>query len=69
MILGADVISFVAQNVSFGMLVASTLEPWGTIERFGGTWAHKRGDLGVPGLDDGKHSQSDWSCCGKALAC
>ena len=44
---GADVVKFGAQNVSFGMLVASTLVPRGTIERFRGTWEHKKGDLGV----------------------
>ena len=65
---GADSVQFGAQNVSFGMLVASNLAPWGTIERFSGTREHKKGDLGVPGLDDGKHSPSDWSCGGKALA-
>ena len=46
----------------------STLAPWGTMGR-------SRGHLGAqerrpwgPGLDDGKYSQSDWSCGGKALA-
>ena len=53
---GTDVVSFGSQKMLFGMLVASNLAPWGTIERFRGTWEHKKGDLGVPGLDDGKHS-------------
>ena len=41
-ILIAGVISFNAQNVSFGILVASTLAPWGTIERSRGTSEHKK---------------------------
>ena len=49
--LGTDDVSFGGQNVLFGMLVASSLAPWGTIERFRRTWEHKKGDLGVPGLD------------------
>ena len=48
---GADVVSFGAQNMSFAMLVAPNLAPWRTIERFRGTWEHKKGDLGVLGLD------------------
>ena len=44
---GADVVRFSAQNVSFGIFVASTLTPWETIERSGGTSEHKKGDLGV----------------------
>ena len=47
MIFGAAVFSFGAQNVSFSMLVASNLTPWGIIERFRGTWEHEKGDLGV----------------------
>ena len=46
-ILGAEVVSFLAQNVSFGMPGASTSAPWGTIERSRGTSEHKTGDLGV----------------------
>ena len=34
-------------NMSFGMLAASTLPPWGTIERSRGTSDHKSRDLGV----------------------
>ena len=45
--LRADVVSFSAQNVSFGMLVASSLTPWGTTERFRGTGEHKKEDLAV----------------------
>ena len=37
----AGVISFGAQSVSFGMLVASTLAPWGTIQGSRGTSEHK----------------------------
>ena len=44
---GADVVSFGSQNVSFGMLVVSTLAPCGIIERSSGTWECKNGDLGV----------------------
>ena len=44
---GADVVSFGAENVSFGMLVASILASWGIIERSRGTSEHKKGDLGV----------------------
>ena len=47
----ADVVSIGAQNMSFGMFLASNLAPWGTSERFRGTWQHKKRDLGVPGLD------------------
>ena len=47
---GADIVSLVPQNVSFGMPVASTLAPWGIIERCRGTWEHKNRDWG-PGLD------------------
>ena len=41
----------VPKTMTFGMLVASNLAPWGTIERIWGTWEHEKGDLGVPGLD------------------
>ena len=44
---GAGDVSFGVQNVSFGILVASTLAPCGIIERSRGTWDHKKGDLGV----------------------
>ena len=44
---GGEVVSFLAQNVSFGMLVASTLAPRGTIERSRETSEHKKRDLGV----------------------
>ena len=47
MILGADAVSFGAQDVSFGMLAASTLAPCGIIERSRGTSEHAKGDLGV----------------------
>ena len=43
----ADVVSLRSQDVSFGMHVASTLAPWGTIERSWGTWKHKKGGFGV----------------------
>ena len=33
--------------MSFGMPVASTLAPWGTIVRSRGTWEHEKGNLGV----------------------
>ena len=38
---------FGAQNLSFGMPGASTLAPWGTMERSRGTWGFKKGDLGA----------------------
>ena len=52
---GADVVKFEAQNVLFSMLVASNLG-LGDHRAMLGTWEHTEGDLGVPGLDDGKHS-------------
>ena len=36
--------------------------PWGTMGAAGRT-------RGGPKQDDGKHSPSDWSCGGRALAC
>ena len=44
--LRADVVSFGAHIVSFGMPVASTLASL-TIERSRGTWEHKKGNIGV----------------------
>ena len=41
-ILRADVFHSAAQNMSFGMPVASTLAPAGSIERSRGTWEHER---------------------------
>ena len=43
MIWGAAVV----RNVLFGMLVASTLAPWGTIKPSRRTSEHEKGDLGV----------------------
>ena len=68
-IFGVDVVSLGAKNVSFGMLVASNLIPWGTIDRFRGTWEHKNGDLGVQAWMTESIPRSDWSCIWKALAC
>ena len=48
---GTDDVSLGGQNMLFGMLVASNLAPWGTIDRFRGTWEHKKEDLGVAGMD------------------
>ena len=45
-IFGADVVSFQGQNMSLGMLVASNLAPWGTIERFRGLGNTRRETLG-----------------------
>ena len=42
-VLGAEVISFGAQNESFGMPVASALVPWRAIERSSGTWERTLG--------------------------
>ena len=47
LILETDLVTFVAQNHSFGMPGASTLAPWGTMGRSRGTWGLKKGDLGV----------------------
>ena len=47
LIWGAAVVSFVAQNVPFGMPDASTFAPCGIIERSRGTWEHKKGDFAV----------------------
>ena len=44
---GADAVSFVAEIVLFGMPLAPTLVPWGTIARSWGTWEHKKGDDGI----------------------
>ena len=46
-IFGADAVSFGAQSAPFGMLVASNLTPWGTIERFRWTRERKKRDLGA----------------------
>ena len=50
MILGAEVVNFGPQNVSFGMLAASTLAPWGIIERSVALRTHEGRPWG-PGLD------------------
>ena len=39
---GADVVQFGAQNVSFGMLVALNLAPWGPSSDAGGLGSHGR---------------------------
>ena len=46
-IVGADVVSFGAPTLQFGMIVASTLVSVGSIERPRGIAEHKKGDLGV----------------------
>ena len=46
-LLVADVGSLGVQNVSFGMPVASTLAPLGSMDRSRGVWEQKKGDLGV----------------------
>ena len=46
-VLGADVFNFGAQDVSFGILVASTLTHSGTIEQSRGTSEHKKVDFRV----------------------
>ena len=50
--LGSGCCPFCGSAVSFGMLVASTIAPWGILERSGGTWEeHKKGDLRIqPGI-------------------
>ena len=48
---GADVVKFGAQNVSFGMLVASNLAPWGPSSDAGGLgsrpWGSRLGFLAI----------------------
>ena len=43
---GADVVKFGAQNVSFGMLVASNLAPWGPSSDAGGLGSTRKETLG-----------------------
>ena len=43
---GTDVVSFGGQNVSFGMLVASNLAPWGPSSDSGGLGSTRRETLG-----------------------
>ena len=43
-ILDTDTVIFGASNLSFGDV--SILAPWGSIERFRGTWEQKKGYLG-----------------------
>ena len=45
--LGADVVKFGAQNVSFGMLVAPNLAPWGPLSDAGGLGSTRKETLGV----------------------
>ena len=65
LILETDIVTFGAQNHSFGMPGASTLAPWGTMARSRGTWGLKKEDLGVQaqifidfGLISGPHFAS-----------
>ena len=44
---GADVVKFGAQNVSFSMLVASNLAPWGPSSDAGGLGSTRKETLGV----------------------
>ena len=43
---GADVVKFGAQNVSFGMLVAPNLAPWGPSSDAGGLGSTRKETLG-----------------------
>ena len=43
---GADVVKFGAQNVSFSMLVASNLAPWGPSSDAGGLGSTRKETLG-----------------------
>ena len=43
---GADVVQFGAQNVSFGMLVAPNLAPWGPSSDAGGLGSTRKETLG-----------------------
>ena len=65
LILETDIVTFGAQNQSFGMPGASTLAPWGTMGRSRGTWGFRKGDFGVQawifidfGLISGPHFES-----------
>ena len=44
---GADSVKFGAQNVSFGMLVAPNLAPWGPLSDAGGLGSTRKETLGV----------------------
>ena len=50
-ILRGDVVSFGAQNVSFGMPVASALAPWGDRRAIQGHLGAQEGRPWSPGLD------------------
>ena len=45
--MGADSVKFGAQNVSFGMLVAPNLAPWGPSSDAGGLGSTRKETLGV----------------------
>ena len=73
---GADSVQFGAQNVSFGMLVAPNLAPWGPSSDAGGLGSTQKETLGVQAwisIDFGRMTEStpwsDWSCSGRAFAC
>ena len=66
--LGADVVKFGAQNVSFGMLVAPNLAPWGPSSDAGGLGSTRKETLGFQAWMTESTPRSDWSCSGKALA-
>ena len=64
---GEDGVSFGFQIASFGMPVAPTLAPWGTIGLFRGTLERKKGDVEVQarisidfGCFSGLHFESFW---------
>ena len=64
-ILETDTIIFGTQNLPFGRPGASTLAPWGIMERSRGTWGLKKGNLGAQawlfidfGLISGPHFES-----------
>ena len=50
---GAEVVKFGAQNVSFGMLVAPNLAPWGPSSDAGGLGSTQKETLGVQAKDFG----------------
>ena len=65
----AHFVVLAVQNLSFDMPGASILLLWGPFCQLGDTRGDHGRTQGGPEPDDGKHSPSDWSCSGRALAC
>ena len=68
---GADVVKFGAQSVSFGMLVAPNLAPWGPSRDAGGLGSTRKEIFGVQAwisIDFGRISGSPFACFWHILA-